>query len=505
MYIDRGGENYGLERAVLGWGKLATVREAVIACSNLDAGVTVWDLASGVPLSHLRSCAAPRNALACVGHHFLAASQIHKTANNAGGAIFFWTWHKNQVAFKSYPVEPIEPLACTADGVYLAGGGSSGRIYLWEVSSGRLLRVWAGHYKAVKCLVFSDDDSLLISGAEDGLVNVYPLVRALDSIEEAGETQVPYMHKWSDHTLPVTGLLAGSGGSSAIIVSCSLDHTCKIWSLALGALLRSILFPTPINAVALDPGEYALYAGGVDGRIFITALNFGVPSGSGLHSADGLLGADGIGHSRAITALAFSMDGVSLVSGSEDCTVRLWDTVSRQVLRTFSHSKGPVSSLLVIPRPSSLLSSTDQQGRQINRRLPTLPVVPLSKYVTVESVAQDFKPWEGPPVVLPLTYPADDEDAEGYSHSMVAMGRQIRELEQQGSTAAMQMELERLRSELRRALNNGQQWQQLHQELYCFCVDELMGGNRDREDDDGENKERTKGRASKVGDKMRDK
>lgn len=45
-------------------------------------------------------------------------------------------------------------------------------------------------------------------------------------------------------------------------------------------------------------------------------------------------------HSRAVTALAFSMDGVSLVSGSEDGTARLWDTVSRQVVRTYTHSKG---------------------------------------------------------------------------------------------------------------------------------------------------------------------
>ena len=43
---------------------------------------------------------------------------------------------QNQVAFKSYPVEPIGPLACTSDGAYLAGGGVSGRIYFWEVSLG---------------------------------------------------------------------------------------------------------------------------------------------------------------------------------------------------------------------------------------------------------------------------------------------------------------------------------------------------------------------------------
>lgn len=68
-------------------------------------------------------------------------------------------------------------------------------------------------------------------------------------------------------------------------------YMVQIWSLALGTLLRSIVFPVAVNAVVLDPGEYALYAGGIDGRIFITALNFGVPTASGI-LADGLLGTD---------------------------------------------------------------------------------------------------------------------------------------------------------------------------------------------------------------------
>jgi hypothetical protein len=71
--------------------------EVVVCCSQVDAGVAVWDLQSGVLLSHLRACAAPRNALAPVGSHFLAAAQHHKpggSSGGGGGAVHFWTWHK---------------------------------------------------------------------------------------------------------------------------------------------------------------------------------------------------------------------------------------------------------------------------------------------------------------------------------------------------------------------------------------------------------------------------
>ena len=67
----------------------------------------------------------------------------------------------------------------------------------------------------------------------------------------------------------------------------------------------------------------------------------------------------------------------------------------------------------------------------------------------------------------------------------------------------MQLELERLRSDRRRALIMIQQWQQVHQDLYYFCVEELMGGKREREGEDDNEKERErekgkKGRNNKV-------
>lgn len=44
----------------------------------------------------------------------------------------------------------------------------------------------------------------------------------------------------------------------------------------------------------------------------------------------------------SITALAFSMNGLWLISASEDCTARVWDIVTGQVIRTFDHRKGNI-------------------------------------------------------------------------------------------------------------------------------------------------------------------
>lgn len=47
------------------------------------------------------------------------------------------------------------------------------------MATGRLLKKWHAHYRAVTCLVYSEDESLLISGAEDGSVRVWSLLMYL--------------------------------------------------------------------------------------------------------------------------------------------------------------------------------------------------------------------------------------------------------------------------------------------------------------------------------------
>lgn len=43
--------------------------------------------------------------------------------------------------------------------------------------------------------------------------------------------------------------------------------------MATGRFLRNIIFPSVIDAIAIDVGENAFFAGGRDGKIYIAALN----------------------------------------------------------------------------------------------------------------------------------------------------------------------------------------------------------------------------------------
>ncbi|CAI7869361.1 unnamed protein product [Closterium sp. NIES-53] len=398
---------------------MAALQEVVVAAASVDSPVCVWDLTTGSLLASLVSSSSQRRGLCAMGRDHVAVSQLTRGESKAG-AVNVWSWRKSAVAVRSPTTEAIGPLAATADGVYLCGGGVSGRVYVWEAATGRLLRVWAAHYRAVTCLALSDDDALLVSAGEDSIIHVTPLVRILDGVNQPGgggggagsgkggggaegSGGVQPMYTWQQHQQAITSLWMAAGGVNSVLVSSSSDHSCKIWSLAMGALLRSYVFPVSVTAAAMDPGEYTLYAGGADGNIYLTALNFTAVSSSAMDpmTHDDAL----IGHSHSITALEFSADAVSLVSASEDCTVRVWDTVTRQLLRTFTNCKGPVSCLLVLPKPPTLFPSSDisRSSASASARKPSaLPPMPLHKYVNAAATGlTGSEPWEEAPLLLP--------------------------------------------------------------------------------------------------------
>lgn len=367
---------------------------------------------------------------------------------------------------RSFPAEAIRPIACNSQGTYIAGGGISGDIYFWEVATGKLLKKWHAHYRAVSCLVFNDDQSLLISGAEDGCLRVWSLFLIFDTVRRE-EARHLFEYSFHEHTLRVTDIKTGYGGCNAIVVSASEDRTCKVWSLSRGKLLRNIVFPSIIDAISIEPGEHVFYAGGRDGKIYIAALNAPVTHNNnyGPHIIGALSE-----HSKSVTCLASSSDGFLLVSGSEDGMIRVWDTRTQNITRVFRHAKGPVNNVMVTRQPQLLNSRTSTSAASLKRHVFTLPP-PLEKFANSPDENTHVK-------VLIGGQAASNELLDSSYISVQTMEAQIKELQQQGSTAAAEVDVERLKNEQVRYLQMIQHWKTMHENLHQFCVTELLEDSR---------------------------
>ncbi|KDP41720.1 hypothetical protein JCGZ_16127 [Jatropha curcas] len=439
--------------------------EAVIASSSIDGGIGCWDLQTGAEHLRYKSCASTPHGLTCVGHRFLASSQL-RDSHASSGSILYWSWSKPQVEVKSFPEEPIRPLAANSEGSYIVGGGLSGNIYLWEVATGRLLKKWRAHYRAVTCLVFTEDDSFLVSGSEDGSVRVWSLLMIFDDYQTQQASHL-YDYSFSEHTLSVTDLVTGYGGGNAIVVSASEDRTCKVWSLSKGILLRTVVFPSIIDAIVLDPGEHVFYAGSRDGKIYIAALNADSSSSKShwLHIVGSLSS-----HSKPVTCLTYSTSGNLLLAGSEDGMIRVWDPRNHNMVRTFKHGKGPVNNIQIVRRPLYLNPQASSNMQASSRRRGSLLPPPLDKYMnsTVKNIGFN--------AIIRLQDTCSNSLDASYLSSEV-IHNQIKELQQQGSAAAAEMEVERLKRDNIQCVQMLQKWKKMYDNLHELCVNEILEGD----------------------------
>jgi pre-rRNA-processing protein IPI3 len=254
--------------------------EVMFCCSNgmgdRSVKITAWGPSKGT-VKRTYSCEAQGGgaALALLGNTYLLCA--------LKSLPFIYAWHlrKEQVHTKMSCPGVVRTLATTPDTVYCAAAIAE-KIYVWQVSTGRLLAVVSQHYQPVSVLEFTDDGLWLISGGEDGRVLVWSLRRLLSqAFDTSGLTlphcegvpipagpRPPVLHQaWSDHTLPVTAVHCGAGGLQARTATASLDQTCKLYDMASGRLLCSLLFGFSLTAVTMDMAEQWLFVGGATGRL----------------------------------------------------------------------------------------------------------------------------------------------------------------------------------------------------------------------------------------------
>jgi WD40 repeat protein len=162
----------------------------------------------------------------------------------------------------------------------------------------------------------------------------------IKAIEDRIYTEV---RRFEGHTATVTCLALSPDGKQAL--SGSDDKTVRLWDIQSGKELRRLESPAGVDAVAFSADGRRALSGGTDRLVRL----WDVEAGKEIQCFKG--------HTGYVLSVAFSPDGRHALSGSIGDAVRLWDVQTGKELRHLEH-KYTIDRVAFSPDGVRLLSSS---------------------------------------------------------------------------------------------------------------------------------------------------
>ena len=214
-------------------------------------------------------------------------------------------------------------MAFSADGKLLAAAGHNS-LTIWSCESGQFTPCVEKEGETFRCLAFSPDGRTLALGSADGSIRLWD---GLTGDERA---------VLREHRDMVRSVAFSPDGR--FLVSSGQDRLILLWDASRGVSIRPLGFPgiNPVQIVAFSPDGKSVAVGEIGDNPQDVLL---------LNPETGEIRTRLTGHSRGITALAFSPDGHALATAGIDRCIKLWNLADGTEQATLSNGVGPVKSL----------------------------------------------------------------------------------------------------------------------------------------------------------------